>query len=84
MIFPYNDVSHVYKEHDKKMGDLIINPKLTQPEFEAKVKELKAATKQRLMRERFKDIPKWKIVANWVLPLVIIAVGVLIKRLLAH
>lgn len=28
------------------MGDLVINPKLTQPEFEAKVKELKAYTKK--------------------------------------
>lgn len=84
MIFPYNDVSHVYKEHEKKMGDLVINSKLTQPEFEAKVKELKAYTKKRLVSERFKGIPKWKIVANWVLPLVIIAVGVVIKRSLSH
>lgn len=77
-------MSHVYKEHEKKMGDLVINPRLTQPEFEAKVKELKLYTKQRLVQERFKDIPRWKIVANWVLPLVIIAIGVVIKRLLAH
>lgn len=84
MIFPYNDVSHVYKEHKKKMGDLIINPKLTQAEFEAKVKELKIDTRKKVISERFKGIPKWKIVANWVLPLVIVAVGVYIKRLMAH
>ena len=72
MIFSYNDVSHVLKEHQKKMGDLIINPKLSQPEFEAKVIELKAFTAQRLKEEKYKNIPVWKIAANWILPIIFV------------
>lgn len=81
MFFSYNDVSHVLKDHQKKMGDLIINPKLSQPEFEAAVIELKKLTAQRLKDEKYKGVPTWKIAANWILPIVIVFVLAYLKRI---
>lgn len=72
MFFKYNSTRHVYREYEKKKGLLIINPKLTQPEFEAQLIALKKERDLNVKIAKYQGIAWWKIALNRLVPILIV------------